>query len=118
MNDGKSTAAVSPDCTAWQHGDATKHPPADLAFLDAVSRAGFTAFTGPSGLCGAKSVFRTVVLVHRGRGTKWEVVFREHESDMITTTTTDLAKTTATILSWLRGAALFASEDSLHAKAG
>jgi hypothetical protein len=94
------------------------HPPADRAFLEAVSHAGFMAFTGPGGLCGAKSSFRSVILIHRGRGTKWEMVFREHESDVVTTMSTDLAKMTATVLSWLRGAALFANEDSLRAKAG
>jgi hypothetical protein len=118
MSETMSASDLSPGCTAWRIGDATMHPPADRAFLEAVYRSGFLAFTGPSGLCGAKSAFRSVVLVHRGRGTRWEIVFREQESDVVTTTTTDLAKTTATALSWLRGGALFANEDSLHAKAG
>jgi hypothetical protein len=113
-----ATIELSPECSIWRLGDTTKHPPADRAFLEAACRAGFLAYTGPSGMCGAKSAFRSVVLLHRGRGAKWEVVYRERETDVITTTTTDLSLTTATALSWLRGGALCANENSLHAKAG
>lgn len=91
------------------------HPPADVALLEAIARAGFLPFTGPSGLCGGKSESRSAIVVHRGRGTKWEVVFREYEADTVTTTTTNLDSTTETILSWLRGSALLAEENSLRA---
>ena len=113
-----TTIELSPGCERWHVGDDTKHPPSDSTFLGALTHAGFIAFTGPSGLCGGKSENRTVVLVHRGRGTKWEVVFRENESDVVTTTTSDLGKTTVTILSWLRGGVLSVDENSLHAVAG
>ena len=72
----------------------------------------------PAGLFGGKSEYRTVVVIHRGQGTKWEVVFREHDVDVVTTTSTDLNATTDATLSWLRGGSLFASENSLHAAAG
>ncbi len=124
-NSGKSevrttmtTIELSAGCERWQIGDVTKHPPADAAFLEAVVRAGFLAFTGPGGLCGAKSLTRSTVAVHRGRGVKWEVVFREHESDVVTTTTTDLANIATAVLSWLRGKPLMVEENSLHAVAG
>ena len=113
-----TTIALSPGCERWQIGDATKHPPADAAFLEAVVQAGFLAFTGPSGLCGAKSESRSTVVIHRGRGSKLEVVFRENETDVVTTTTTDLANMTTAVLSWLRGGVLAADNNSLHAVAG
>jgi hypothetical protein len=97
-------------------GHATKHPPADGAFLAAVTRAGFLAFTGPSGLCGGKSECRSAIVIHRGRGTRWEVVFRENEADVVTTTT-DLSGMTLTVLTWLRGGALLAEENSVRAAA-
>ena len=109
---------LSPGCKTWQIGDATKHPPADNAFLEALTRAGFQAFTGPSGLCGGKSKSRSTIVIHRGRGTRWEVVFRENETDVITTATTDLASTTMVVLSWLRGGTLSVDENSLRAVAG
>ena len=109
---------LSQGCERWQIGDATKHPPADGAFLGAVAQAGFLAFTGPGGLCGGKSETRSTIAIHRGRGTKWELVFRENETDVVTTTTTDLANATKAILAWLRGKSLAVDEDSLHAVAG
>jgi len=113
-----TTIELSAGCVRWLPGDNTKHPPIDCTFLETLTHAGFLAFTGPSGLCGGKTEHRTVVLVHRGRGTKWEVVFRENETDVVTTTTTDLGKTTIAILSWLRGGVLSVDENSLHAVAG
>ena len=110
-----TTIELSPGCEHWKLGDSTKHPPADSRFLDALARAGFLAFIGPGGLCGGKSESRTVLAIHRGRGTKWEVVFRENDSDAVTTTTTDLADMTITMLAWLRGKSLSAEENSVHA---
>ena len=112
-----TTLELSPGCKRWRVGDNTKHPPADRMFLEAMTQAGFVAFTGPGGLCGGKAESRTVVIIHRGRGTKWEVAFRENESDVVTTTT-DLGNATIAVLSWLRGSVLLADEDSLHAVAG
>lgn len=94
------------------------HPPQDAAFLEAVAEAGFVAFTGPSGLCGGKSDTRSIVAIHRGQGRKWELVFRESESDIVTTTTTDLGDATDAVLSWLRGKSLAVDENALHAVAG
>jgi hypothetical protein len=113
-----TTIELSPGCHRWQIGDATKHPPADAVFLQAIAQAGFFVFIGPSGLCGAKSERRSTIAIHRGSGTKWEVVFRENETDVVTTTTTDLATMTAAVISWLRGRALSVDENSLHAVAG
>jgi len=111
-----TTIELSPECLTWQVGDATKHPPVDCVLLEAISRAGFLAFTGPSGLCGGKSEKRSIVIVHRGRGVRWVVVFREDEADVVTTT--DLSHTTAAVLSWLNGKGLSADENSLHTIAG
>ena len=113
-----TTIELSSDCHRWETGAATKHPPHDQAFLGAVTEAGFVAFTGPSGLCGGKSANRTVLAIHRGRGTRWEIVFREHDSDVVTTTTTDLGTVTITMLAWLRGKSLSVKENTLHAVAG
>lgn len=68
-------------------------------------------------MCGGKSECRSAIVIHRGRGTRWEVVFREHESDVVTTTTTDLSGMTPTVLNWLRGGALLAEENSVRAAA-
>lgn len=109
---------LSAGCQRWTSGAATKHPPHDSDFLEAVTAAGFVAFTGPGGLCGGKTENRTVLLIHRGRGVKWEIVFREHDADVVTTTTSNLQRMTSTLLSWLQGTALSADEDSVHAVAG
>ena len=113
-----TTIELSPGCERWEVGKYTKHPPADRDFLESVTKAGFVAFVGPVGLCGGKSKSRTVVIVHRGRGTNWEVVFRERDSDVVTTTTTDLGGTTTAVLAWLSGGVLAAAENSVHAVAG
>lgn len=112
------TIGLSSGCERWEVGNYTKHPPADSHFLETVAKAGFVAFVGPSGLCGGKSENRTVVIVHRGRGTNWEVVFRERDSDFVKTTTTDLSGTTNAVLAWLRGEVLAADENSVHSVAG
>ena len=109
---------LSPGCRRWEAGNPTTHPPNDRQFLEAVADAGFVAFTGPSGLCGGKSETRTVLVIHRGRGIKWEIVFREGDSDVVTTTTTDLGSMATAIITWLRGGSLSADENSLHAVAG
>ncbi len=72
--------------------------------------AGFLAFTHQGGLCGGQSEHRGVVVIHRGHGTKWEVVFQESDADVVTTTTTDLSRMTKTVLTWLRGGALTADK--------
>ena len=102
----------------WTPGTPTKYPPADEAFLRAATDAGFEAFTHVGGLFGAQTVRRAVHIIHRGRGQKWEVIFLEHDSDVVTTTTTDLAQMTTTMLSWLSGKSLTAKEDSVRAVAG
>jgi hypothetical protein len=109
---------LSAGCDRWAMGDATKHPPVDARFLDALAQAGFVAFTGPGGMCGGKAERRSVVAIHRGRGVKWELAFRERESDLVTTTTTDLGQTIPAVLAWLRGKPLAADENSVHAVAG
>ncbi len=113
-----TTIELSPGCQRWNQGDSTMHPPVDVRFLHELADAGFVAFTGPGGLCGGKSKSRAVLAIHRGRGTRWEVVFRDNDSDVVTTTTTDLAEMTITVLAWLRGKSLTAEENSLHAIAG
>ncbi len=113
-----TTIELSEGCQNWNSGIPTKHPPRDVSFLNAVANAGFVAFTGPGGLCGGKTASRTVLAIHRGRGVKWEVVFRENDCDVVTTTTTDLERMTKTMLSWLQGSSLTADEDSIHSVAG
>ena len=102
----------------WIAGMPTKHPPLDETFLRAAADAGFNAFTHEGGLFGAQSERRSVQIIHRGRGKKWEVVFLERDADVVTTMTTDLEKMTSTILSWLSGRSLTAKEDSVRAVAG
>ena len=102
----------------WIAGTPTKYPPDDETFLHAAIGAGFDAFTHSGGLFGAKSGHRAVQIIHRGRGTRWEVVFLEHDSDVVTTTTTNLEQMTSTMLSWLSGKSLAAKENSVRAVAG
>lgn len=113
-----TTIELSARCQRWNTGDPTKHPPHDRSLLEAVTKAGFVAFTGPSGLCGGKTENRTVLAIHRGRGFKWEIVFRENDTDVVTTTTADLERMTTTMLTWLQGGSLAADEDSVRAVAG
>ena len=102
----------------WVAGTPTKYPPADQSFLQAATDAGFQAFTHVGGLFGAQANHRAVQVIHRGRGRKWEIIFLEHDSDVVTTTTTDLEQMTITMLSWLSGKSLTAKEDSVRAVAG
>ncbi len=109
---------LSEGCQQWVVGSSTKHPPQDKLLLEALAEAGFMAFTGPSGLCGGKSESRTVLAIHRGRGTNWEIVFRENDLDVVTTTTDDLEDMTHTMLAWLKGQPLSAAQNSIRAAAG
>ena len=102
----------------WTAGTATKYAPADALFLQAATNAGFEAFTHTGGLFGARTDQRAVQVIHRGRGKKWEIIFVEHDSDVVTTTTTNLEQMTTTMLSWLSGKSLTAKEDSVRAVAG
>jgi len=102
----------------WVDGMPTKYPPADVTFLRAATDAGFDAFTHNGGLFGAKSERRAVQIIHRGLGRKWEVIFLERDTDVVTTLTTDLEQMTSTVLSWLSGRSLTAKEDSVRAVAG
>lgn len=113
-----TTMELSPGCNRWNIGDPTKNPPNDKQFLEAVVRAGFLAFTHHGGLFGGQAENRAVVVVHRGGGVKWEVVFQEHEADVVTTTTSDLGRMSSTMLGWLQGSSLAADEDSIRAIAG
>jgi len=113
-----TTRELFPNCERWVRGNLTKNPPSDKLFLEAVVDAGFFAFTHHGGLFGGQSDHRAVVIIHRGCGKKWEVVFQESDRDVVATTTSDLERLTTTILSWLRGGLLTAAEDSLHAVAG
>jgi len=113
-----TTIELSPGCQRWAPGSPTKNPPLDRFFLESVVKAGFLAFTHQGGLCGGQSEHRAVLVIHRGRGTKWEVVFQENDSDVVTTTTTDLSNMTETMLAWLQGGALSADENSMRAVAG
>lgn len=102
----------------WTTGSPTKFPPADESFLQSATDAGFEAFTHDGGLFGAHSAQRAVQIIHRGRGRKWEVIFLEHDSDVVKTTTTDLEQMTSTMLSWLSGKSLTAKENSVRSVAG
>jgi len=102
----------------WIVGTPTKYSPTDESFLRTATDAGFEAFTHVGGLFGAQSDHRAVQIIHRGRGKKWEVIFLEQDTDVVTTTTTDLEQMTSTILSWLSGRALTAKEDSVRSVAG
>jgi hypothetical protein len=113
-----TTIELSPGCQRWVPGSPTKHPPLDKIFLETVIEAGFLAFTHHGGLCGGQSEHRAVLIIHRGRGTRWEVVFQESDLDVVTTTTTDLGNMTTTMLAWLRGRSLSAKENSVRAEAG
>ncbi len=109
------TIELSPGCERWHVGDPTKNPPNDRLFLEAILNAGSLPYTHYGGLLGGCSGPRAVVVVHRGRGEKWEVIFQENDSDLVTTTMTDLTRMTNTMLAWLRGGSLAADEDSIRA---
>lgn len=102
----------------WTQGIPTKFAPVDQAFLEAATDAGFDAFTHRGGLFGAQSDHRSVQIIHRGRGKKWEVIFLDRDSDVVTTVTTDLEQLTTTILGWISGRSLTAKEDSVRVKVG
>jgi hypothetical protein len=95
---------IEPPCSRWEPGDSTSFPPDDVEFLRQIVEGGFVAFTGPSGLFGGKTEGRTVVVIHRGRGRKWEVVFREAELDVFITTISGLSKAVKSAISWLMNA--------------
>jgi len=104
----------SSGCKPWNSGETTIHPPVDVTFLEAVAEAGYVPYTGPAGMFGGKTETRSIVVIHRGRGKKWELIFREHEHDVVTTMTTDLTKATSSVLAWLNGKPLSVEPDSLR----
>ncbi len=91
---------IRPPCSHWEPGDSTAFPPDDAAFLRQVVESGFVAFTGPSGLFG-RSETGAVVVIHRGRGRNWEVVFREADADVFATVTSALSIAGRLAISWL-----------------
>ena len=113
-----NSVELSSGCDLWNVDTATKQPPQDSAFVGAISDAGFAAFTGPAGLCGGKSGDRGVLAIHRGRGTSWEIIFREHECDVVTTSTADLPSLASASVAWLSGGTLAVDEGAVRAVAG
>lgn len=109
---------LAPNCTLWTPENETHHPIMDRLLLESLNAVGFVTFTGPSGLCGGKSEQRTALAIHRGRRIRWEVVFREHDTDIVSTTTNNLELLIPAALAWLNGRALIAAENSLYAVAG
>ena len=109
-----ATINFSPGCHPWNPGDPTTHPPIDATFLEAIAKQGYVPFTGPAGMFGGKSETRSIVVIHRGRGKKWELIFREQDHDVVSTMTTDLPKATSSVLAWLNGKPLLVEPDSLR----
>lgn len=71
--------------------------------------AGFVPFTGPAYSIGARSNTRSVLIIHRGRGRRWEIVFSDlieepdsPSSEVASCFTDDLVATKNAAIRWLR----------------
>lgn len=87
----------------WTIGDPTKFGEKDQIFLSTMIEEGFSAFTGPSGMFGAETDIRDFVVIHRGRGRRWEIFLREKKKDIGAEITTDLSQATELATAWLNG---------------
>jgi hypothetical protein len=72
-------------------------------FLRKLAEAGFATYVGPIGLMCAKNGTRSVIVIHRGRGIRWEITFREDEFDRDITISTGLPERALAGIAWLRG---------------
>ena len=113
MNTPDNSGELSEGLLPWEIGDPTKHPPVDSGFLETLAKSGFSTYTGPIGICGAKSNTRSVIAIHRGRGKRWELIFRQLDKDVVVTMSTDLIADAKFAAKWLRGETLHIAQDSL-----
>ena len=113
MNTTDNSGELSEGLRPWEIGDPTKHPPVDSGFLGTFARSGFLTYTGPIGLCGAKSKTRSVIAIHRGRGKRWELIFRQLDRDIVVTVSTNLVADAKYAANWLQGEKLHVAQDSL-----
>jgi hypothetical protein len=93
-------------CAWWTDGDATSNPPEDEAFLGALAKAGIATYVGPTGLFGARAEDRSIVVIHRGWGRRWEVTLRDGEFDRHTGKVIRLPERAGAAIAWLRGDSL------------
>jgi hypothetical protein len=90
-------------CVWWRPGSVTINPPEDELFLRKLSEAGFATYVGPLGLVGAKNGTRSIVVIHRGRGRRWEITLRDDEFDRYVTNSTKLPDRALAGIAWLCG---------------
>jgi hypothetical protein len=93
-------------CSWWRPGDPTRNPPTDELFLRELAEAGFATYIGPIGLMGADTVNRSIIVIHRGMGRRWEVTLREDEVERHITKVTALPEQAAAAIAWLGGESL------------
>ena len=84
----------------------TPNPPEDVEFLRKMAMAGFATYIGSMGLIGAKAENRYVVVIHRGRGRRWEITLGEDEIDTYITKLTRLPERSKAAIAWLSGETL------------
>ena len=93
-------------CEWWKIGQSTTFPPEDELFLQLLTQSGFSTFTGPSGLVGARCGRRDVIAIHRGRGKRWNLSFVDDNADQFEALVTDLPSTARVANEWLKGGSL------------
>ena len=101
-------------CSWWCPGDVTRNPPNDELFLRGLAEAGFATYVGPIGLMGADRANRSIVVIHRGMGRRWEVTLREVEVDRHITKMTALPEQARAAIAWLGGESLEKVRQLLH----
>ena len=102
-----SHASLPPTgCGWWVLGDTTSNPPEDEVFLGGLAKAGLAPYVGPTGLLGARAEDRSIVVIHRGWGRRWEVTLREGEFDSHVAKVTKLPERVEAAIAWLRGESL------------
>ena len=90
------------NCTWWKRGDPTLNPPEDQEFLSEMAKE-FATYIGSMGLVGAKTQTRDVIVIHRGRGRRWELTLAENKADVHVTLLTLLPARASAAIAWLRG---------------
>ena len=97
----------------WAPGNEVSLISGQEECLTEFHSAGFVPFTGPAYSIGARSSTRSVLIIHRGRSRRWEIVFSQliEESDspsseVASCFTDDLVATKNAAIRWLRNEAI------------
>jgi hypothetical protein len=80
----------------------TLHSPTDSSVLQAVKTFGGVPFVGSAGMFGGVFGRRSVFVIHRGRGKRWELIRESDGVEVETLYVIDKAALSELVLAWLK----------------